>query len=135
MKLAPLAGLFALAAIAGTPEPARPPFHQQPQAVLEAWLAANRASLREDAPAAREALDRLERACRRLAPEEVDSHGSELVAVDKAYHATLSRAREFAGAGELTQAFDEIVWISRTCRSCHEIARREGRLPASGPIW
>jgi hypothetical protein len=137
MRLArvPLAALVSLGALAETPAPPRPAFHSEPQAILEALLEANRAALREDAASVRAALDRLERGCRRLAPEEADSQGADVLALDKAYHAALTRAREFAGAGELTTAFDEMVWVARTCRSCHDFARRAGRLPASGPIW
>jgi hypothetical protein len=135
VRLLPLAGLVALGAL-GPTEPGGPVrFHDDPQAVLTAMLDVHRAFYRDDAAATREALDRLERSCRRLAPEDDARQGSDVVAFDRAYHVTLSRAREFSGAGDLARAFDEIVWVSRTCRSCHDFARRAGRLPEGGPLW
>ena len=69
-----------------------------------------------------------------LAPEAKEVYGQSIYDADRALQQTLTRAREFAAFDNVKRAFDEFIWVRRTCLSCHEISRKEGRLPASGPL-
>ena len=110
-------------------------FHNDGRALEQAMVDVLRALFREDTPAARRALDRMEGLCRRLGPDDLDTLGSGLVQLDRAVHKTLDGTRESAGQGEVDAAFDEFVWVQRSCRQCHAAAREQGRLPSKGPLW
>ena len=109
--------------------------HKNGKALAEGLLEVTAALLRDDAKAARTALDRMEEACRRLPPEEDEFFGSGILILDRALHKVLSGSREYSGAGEVERAFDEFVWVQRTCRQCHALAREQGLLPKTGPLW
>jgi hypothetical protein len=109
--------------------------HVDGKALAEATIEVTAALLRDDAKAARSALDRMEKACRRLAPEEDEFFGASVIYHDKALHKVLNGSREYSGAGLLDRTFDEFIWVQRTCRQCHTAAREEGLLPATGPLW
>lgn len=86
------------------------------------------ACLREDSAGTVDALDQLDAACRRLSPSTPGvSHG--ILVYDQALHISLAKSRELADRGELAKAFDEMVWVSRQCFKCHQVARNEGQLP------
>ena len=103
--------------------------HRDPREVLEGTVEAARAYLLEDATAMRAALDRIERATRRLDRERDAALGKDLLVYEQAFHETLDRAREMSGKGDLEKAFNQFVWTQRACVTCHGIARDEGRLP------
>ena len=116
-------------------QPEARPVHDDPAALERAMLEAFRELFREDAPAARKALDRMLELSRRLSPEERDHLGGALLSTDRAYRTTLNGVREKSGAGEVDAAYDEFDWVQRTCRDCHGLARERGLLPAEGPLW
>ncbi len=112
-----------------------PHVHSDGKALAVALLDVTAALLRDDGKAARLALDRMEKACRQLAPEESEDFGSGIITLDRALHKVLSGSREYSGAGEVERTFDEFTWVQRTCRQCHALARDEGLLPKTGPLW
>ena len=109
--------------------------HSDGKALAEALLEVTAALLRDDAKAARPALDRMEEACRRLPPEEDEFFESGMITLDRALHKVLTGSREYSGAGELERTFDEFIWVQRTCRQCHALAKEQGLLPKKGPLW
>lgn len=119
----------------GEEEPAnRPePVHTDAAELEQAAVDTARAFLREDATAARNAMDRIEGATRRLDHERDAALGEELLNFEQAFHVTLDRSRELAGKQRLEDAFNHFVWVQRACVSCHGIARDQGLLP-SGPL-
>jgi hypothetical protein len=121
--------------VAAEPPGDSPTFHLDGPATGEAALAAAGALLRDDRPAARAALARLKAAHGQLAPEEFERYPSGWRILDQALHRVLANTREYVGADEMEQAFDEFVWAQRTCRHCHRLARDEGLLPTEGPFW
>lgn len=104
--------------------------HGDAKNIEQAVLDATRAFMREDSAAARKALDRLANESRELAPEDDARYGSAVLNYNRALRVTLDRARESAGKGELEPAFDQFVWVQRTCRICHGLARERGLLAA-----
>lgn len=112
----------------GAPDapPSRAPVHADSAALEMAILDATRAFLREDLVAARAALDRVESSCRRLDRERDGAISIDVVLFDQAFHKTLDVAREYSGRGLGERAFDQLRWIQKSCRTCHEIARKEG---------
>lgn len=124
--------VFLFFALQGVAEgPSR--FHEDVTAVEAAALDATRALWINDTAAARKALDRLERLCRVVRPEERTVFGDSVVSADQAYHLMLSRAREFTGAGEGQPAFDAFIGVQMACRSCHGFAQSGGRWPQNRP--
>jgi len=108
-------------------EPQRQPFHADP-AVLERTLADTILALsRGDAPAMRSGLDGIEKACRRTRDDE--PYPKELLTFDNAFHLTVDRARELAGAGDIEHSAQQFCWIQGACRKCHDEARKSGVLP------
>jgi hypothetical protein len=93
------------------------------------------ALMRDDPVAARAAVKRLQAACRRLAPEEDDTFGRGFGNLDQALHKVLGGTLEYLAAGDPEEAFNEFVWVQRSCRQCHALARERGFLPAAGPLW
>jgi len=135
-----LAGMTGLVAgLDGPSDPGagevRKPVHADAAATEKQLLAAISSLMRNDAAAARKALDGLEKQCRRLDSYDADEVGPDIVSVDRAYHKALDRTREHAGAGEVDDAFDAFFWVQRSCRECHAVAIDSGLLPAEGPLW
>ena len=87
-----------------------------------------RAFVRSDLVAARSALDRMEAGCRRLGSDATSPYPSSVVDVDRAFHATLDKAREYSLKGLEDRAFEQLYWIEKACRMCHDVGRTE-RLP------
>jgi hypothetical protein len=112
-----------------------PPYHADGKKAGQAAIQAAGALLRDDRAVAREALGQLRTAYGQLAPEEIERFGSRWRILDQALHRVLANTREYVGAKEMEQAFDEFVWVQRTCRHCHDLARQSGLLPADGPFW
>lgn len=104
----------------------RAPVHPDPAALEQALLDAVRALVRDDPVAARTALDRVEKGCRRLGQDEIPSFSSDLVEYDAAVHLTIDRTREFSARGDLDRAQEQTWWLQKGCRKCHEIARKDG---------
>jgi len=105
------------------PAPRLPSPHADGKAEEQAVLDATLAFLREDAKAARPALDRIEAGCRRLREDDVAVYGSELVTYDRAFHVALDVSREMASAGNLERSWEQFMWVTKGCRTCHGIAR------------
>lgn len=124
-----------MAASAGDDRTETPKVHADGKAMGRAAVRASAALLRDDPAAAKQALEELEAACRRLGPEEDETFGPGARTLDQALHKVLGNTREYVGAGELDRAFDEFVWVQRTCRQCHALARERGLLPSEGPLW
>jgi len=109
--------------------------HADGAAMKRRTLEVTRALMRDDQPAVRVALDALESACRELTPADVDVLGHRFRTLDQAMHRVLGRTKAYVDAGHLDEAFDEFVWVQRTCRQCHAESREKGLLPADGPLW
>jgi len=105
------------------------PVHDSAKAVVEHVLGAARAFLAEDGATMRTELDALDAASPALDRERDEAYGHELLSFDQAFHITIDRARESATAGRLEDAFNQLVWVQRTCVSCHRMAREKGWLP------
>ena len=97
--------------------------HTDPRALEQAVLDATLAFLREDAAAARAALDRVEAGCQRLADR--DEAAPELRTYDRGFHSAVDIARELATRGNIDESFHHFTWVQRGCRSCHRLAREE----------
>lgn len=113
----------------GESEPGAQAIHVSTAKIEQALVAATVAFLRENSRDARSALDVIHENSRTLHPDEVDVVGSDVLAYDRAFHETLDRSRELAGAGELDAAFDQFVWVQRACRTCHALSRERGLMP------
>jgi hypothetical protein len=124
-------GLVAFAVAAGAQEPASrlPSPHAEGKAAEQAVLDATLAFLREDLQAARPALDRIEAGCRRLREDDVATYGSELVGYDRAFHVALDVSREMATAGNLPRSWEQFMWVTKGCRTCHGLARAGPKAP------
>jgi hypothetical protein len=107
----------------------KPVFHPELETLEAAFYEAARAIWIDDMPAARAALDRVERACPRYPVEARDRFGATVTNADRAFHAALSAAREYSGAGESGNAFAAFADIQTVCRGCHLAAKEEGRWP------
>jgi hypothetical protein len=113
-----------LAVSVAAAEPA--PVHSAPGVTERELIAVIQALVREDAVGSRASLERLKATVRSVQSDEADTLSSDLVVHAQAFRAALARARESAGAGELMRAFDDFYWAQRSCRQCHEAARRQG---------
>ena len=110
------------AAAAVAPQPSVPePVHRDPAAVEKGMLDATKAVMYGDAAAAREALDRVEAACRRVGYDEVPPWPREMVDQDVGMHAALTRAREYASRSMWDDTANSLVWVGRSCRNCHAL--------------
>ena len=109
-----------------TPVPFPTAAHPDPAALERALLEATRAFMRADVSGARTALDRIEKGCRRLSPEESPAYPEALIEYDRAFHLALDGARELAGRRSLEESWDQFVWIQRGCRVCHGLAEKSG---------
>lgn len=107
------------------PVPSR--LHDDPSALERALLDAMQALSKGDGTALRAGLDGMEKACRRAGRE--DAIPKEVYQFDLAFHATLDRARELAGAGDVEKASQQFCWIQNACRKCHDAARKGATLP------
>lgn len=123
-----VSALAALSVAAGTDKPERPKLHRDADVLEQATLDATLAFVREDGKRARAALDLMVTATRQVKAEEADLYGEEVSAYEGAYRKTLNLARELTSAGELEEAFNQLVWAQRTCVKCHGLAREAGLL-------
>ncbi len=114
--------------VAARPAPVHPDIPALEKAVVDTTVA----FVHDDCRAAREALDRLDRGCRRLSKEDNPKAPDELIEYDQAFHKTVDLSREFATAERVEKAFDQFAWAQRACRICHGLARKEG-LMAEAP--
>jgi len=112
--------------LAGVSEPGVRAVHADTAKVEQALLAATLAFLRENPAEARSALDMIHRNSRALHGDEVGVVGADVLTYDRAFHETLDRSRELAGAGEIDAAFNQFVWVQRACRTCHALSRARG---------
>jgi hypothetical protein len=133
IAMASMVGWIAASAADEPTAPAK--VHIDGEAMGRAAARASASLLRDDPVAATEALKQLEAACRRINPEEDETFGPGTRTLDQALHKVLGNTREYVGAGEMDRAFDEFVWVGRTCRQCHALARERGLLPSKGPLW
>lgn len=124
-RIAGFVGLGSALAFGGV-SPGPNPVHREGRVLEQAIVEANRELLREQPLLARAALDRAADACRRLSGDADASYGSEIVSFDRAFHMTLDEAREHATAGRIDDAFNQLVWVQRSCLSCHRMARAAG---------
>ncbi len=112
------------AAVGDPAEPGPEVVHVDGAAFEAALLDAVRAFIRGDATGAETAMALMEEKCHRLTsdaaiPEEIQSY-------DFAFHAALTRAREFASRGDYDRSFEQFVWIQKGCRGCHALAVEHG---------
>ena len=105
------------------------PVHRDTVVLERSSLEAIRSFLREDPVAARRALDQVDRNTRRLDRFADAAYGEEMIVFEQAFHVTLDRARELAGKRRLEDAFNQFVWVQRSCIVCHGLARKQGLLP------
>jgi hypothetical protein len=132
--------LVVLAAAARTSDDAVAPpvplaVHSDPEGMVQGVLQALDALLRNDLPAVGPAVKRIEAGCRTLFPEEDSLQGDGVRNRDQALHKVLTGTRLYASHRQADAAFEEFVWVLRTCRECHALARAGGRLPAEGALW
>jgi hypothetical protein len=123
------------ASVAADPPPAKPRVHRDGRAMAEGVVEAFDALLREDLEKARAAIKRLHAACVRLSPEADETFTQGFYNRDQALHRVLDGTLEFIVDGKAEEAYTEFVWVTRTCRECHAMARKGGWLPAEGPQW
>jgi hypothetical protein len=109
------------------------PLHSDVAALERAVVDTTLAFVREDCKAAREALLRLDAGCRRLSLDESPAPPQDVRLYDQAFHKTIDLAREFLMGEQLERAFDQFVWAQRACRTCHDMARADGLMPAKTP--
>ena len=119
-------------ALAAEAEPK--PYHRDAKAMEQTSLAVSSALIVEDMQAVREALNKMAEISPALVPEAKEIYGQPIYDADRALQQTLTRAREFAAFDNVSRAFDEFIWVRRVCKNCHDAARKEGRLPESGPL-
>lgn len=122
--------------VSATDPPAQdapPAFHTDPRALEQSVLDATLALLREDAAAARRALDRMEEGCARRTVEDDPTLSWQMAAWDEGFHRQLDTARELAKRGDVDGTYDTLAWLQRGCRGCHRQARLDGRIPAAPP--
>lgn len=105
-------------------EPKAQPVHADAAALERALADTILALSRGDAPGMRAGLDGLERSCRRTRDDE--PLPKQLLTFDIAFHLTLDRARELAGAGDIEHSAQQFCWIQSACRKCHDQARKDG---------
>ena len=123
-------GLLCAAATAQEDLEKSAPVHADTDRVVEAMTETLGALLRDDAAAARRALDRLDPQLRELKAEEQAHFGRDIVSYSRAVKVTLNLARETSGGGNLERTFHEFISIQKTCRVCHDFARQQGLLDA-----
>ncbi len=130
------ASTAAFLVVAGAATFADPPpasFHRDPAAVERAILEATRAGLYDDLPAVDAALVRLREASPVLAGRDDAERFRPLAASDRAFQLTIDAARDYVHRNDAKKVFDQVQWIQRACRVCHENARSAGLLKTSSP--
>jgi hypothetical protein len=120
-----VAAMLWLPAGTGRGEEAAPrPVHEDGAALERALQDTVLALARGDAPGMRSGLDALEHGCRRTRDDEPIP--KQILLFDTAFHLTLDRARELAGAADIEHAAQQFCWVQSACRKCHEEARKDG---------
>ena len=120
MRASPFAAVLllgALVSVAGDAPPQK--LHLDPSDLRRAMGEALDALLRDDAPAVRAALDRVEAGCRRAGQDERAILGEKTVTYDGAFHRQLDFARELAGRGDLDGFGPHFYGLIKGCRGCH----------------
>ena len=105
-------------------DPTPQPVHTDAAALERALSDTILALSRGDAAAMRAGLDTIERSCRRT--HDTEPLPKQVLTFDVAFHLTLDRARELAGAGDVEHSAQQFCWIQGACRKCHADARKEG---------
>jgi hypothetical protein len=108
------------------PSSALRPVHEDGEALKQSVLRVTRAFLDEDAAQARKALDELKALSVPLDSLDDEGYGHEILSLDRGFHVTIDRAREFTTAGKMDKGFDQFVWVQRACIQCHGMARDRG---------
>ena len=130
-----VAGLWALSGQASEEEAAPTVrFHEDAEAIQRDALAALDALMVDDLEKVREAVGRMEAGCRKLDPQSGAELGPYFRNRDQALHVVLNGTIGWIDKNNPKEAFTEFVWVLRTCRECHDLARSAGYLPAEGPI-
>lgn len=102
------------------------PIHPNGASVERALQTVWAGYIRDDATLMRDGLDRLERDCRRIGPDESTTVPKQIASIDRAFHAALDAAREFAGAGDVERSYEYLKWLPLGCRKCHVQAAEAG---------
>ncbi|MDH3627964.1 MAG: hypothetical protein OEV00_02890 [Acidobacteriota bacterium] len=114
-----------------------PPIHVDGEALTVALGDAAKCLAREDSACARAALDRLEANCRPIQVEPDSRYDDRVRNLDRAFHATVDRARELAGVDDLPNVSRQYTWVRQTCVMCHTASRMLGigpELPVPEPV-
>jgi hypothetical protein len=129
-------GLWAAAGLASEEDAAAPAvkFHTDAAAMQRDAAAAIDALLADDLEQLRPIVERMEAGCRKLTPEEGAALGPYFRNRDQALHVVLNGTLGWIEQEKPNEAFTEFLWVLRTCRECHALARSSGYLPPRGPI-
>ena len=131
-----LLGLWVASGLASEDEAAAPTvkFHTDAEAMQRDTAAAIDALMADDLEQLRGIVERMEAGCRELTPEEGDALGPHFRNRDQALHVVLNGTIGWIDKKNPNEAFTEFIWVLRTCRECHALARAAGYLPPQGPI-
>ena len=109
-------------------------FHTDAEAMQRDAAAAIEALMADDLERLRGIVERIEAGCRKLTPEEGRALGPHFRNRDQALHVVLNGTVGWIDEKKPNEAFTEFIWVLRTCRECHALARAAGYLPERGPI-
>ena len=110
------------------PAASDPPVHDDPRALENAMLEAERQLLRDDVETLAPALQAILPLTRRLENGAAGRY-EPIRGVDRGFHVALDAAIEAASAGDLQEAARQTYWVSAGCRKCHVAARQNELLP------
>jgi hypothetical protein len=128
-------GLVSVAGIPSLGEDAPKRVHPRPELLRPALREIATSLMRDDVVAALAAVERLEEANPQLFIEDNEHFGPTAKNLSQALHKVLDGTKGYLHRGDAEEAFNEFVWVQRTCRSCHQKGRELGLLPAEGPLW
>jgi len=109
--------------------------HPKPELLRPAMREVATALMRDDPVAALAAVEQLQEANPRLFIEDNELFGETAKNLSQALHKVLEGTKAYLHRENYDEAFNEYVWVQRTCRACHEKVRERGLLPAEGPLW
>lgn len=109
--------------------------HAQPELIRPALSQAATALMADDVKAAIVAVEQLEATNPRLFVEDNERFGQSASNLSQSLHKVLEGTKAYLHRGDVEEAFNEFVWVQRTCRACHRQARGLGLLPAEGTLW